>query len=106
MKDIDDLARSVVSARVELETALRDKRRRPRQEFKQLFLAVTAYVNATASDKMIHRDVAAAVSGLREYLETQGAHAMGDAIFDADRLETMVFAGYDPSFEGDEPPGL
>jgi hypothetical protein len=106
MKSIDDLAQSVVSARGELDIALQDKGRRPRREWEQLVVALTAYVNATARDKMIHRAVAAAVSGLREYIELQGRQAMGDAVFDADRLETMLFAGYDPSFEGDEPPGL
>ena len=106
VKDIDDLAQSVVSARIELDIALQDRRRRPRREFEQLVLALTAYVNATAEDKMIHRAVAAAVSGLREYLESQGRQVLGDALFDADRLETMLFAGYDPRFEGDEPPGL
>lgn len=33
MKDIDDLAQSVVSARVELDVALQDKRRRSRREW-------------------------------------------------------------------------
>ena len=27
----------------------------------------------------------------------------GDVLFEADRLECLLFAGYDPSFEGDEP---
>lgn len=55
---------------------------------------------------MVHRKVASAVNGLREMLELKAAHATGQAIIDADRLECMLFSEYDPFFEGDEPPGL
>jgi len=27
-------------------------------------------------------------------------------VLEAERLECLLFAGYDPQFEGDEPPGL
>jgi hypothetical protein len=30
----------------------------------------------------------------------------GTIIADADRLESLLFSGYDPYFEGDEPPVL
>jgi hypothetical protein len=30
----------------------------------------------------------------------------GDALAEADRLETMLFSDYDPHFDGDEPQGL
>ena len=30
----------------------------------------------------------------------------GTILPDADRLECLLFSGYDPHFEGDEPPGL
>jgi hypothetical protein len=30
----------------------------------------------------------------------------GDILFEADRLECHLFAGYDPNFHGDEAPGL
>lgn len=55
---------------------------------------------------MIHRAVASSVSGLREYLEVTCKQVPGDALAEADRLETMLFSGYDPYFDGDEPPGL
>jgi len=55
---------------------------------------------------MIHRNVAAAVNGLRSIIELESFHAPGEAIYDADRLECMLFREYDPYFEGDEPPGL
>lgn len=46
------------------------------------------------------------MSGLREYLQIERKRVPGDVLFDADRLETILFEGYDPSFEGDEPPDL
>jgi hypothetical protein len=30
----------------------------------------------------------------------------GEVLFEADRLECLVFLGYDPNFDGAEPPGL
>jgi hypothetical protein len=30
----------------------------------------------------------------------------GDVLRDAERLEYLLFSGYDPHFERDEPPGL
>lgn len=87
--------------------ALGDRRRRwPEDDFRRLFDAIAVYIKTTARDKTIHRDVAAYVSGLRSDLELQGNRVPGNALFDADRLETMLFAGYDPSFDGLEPPGL
>jgi hypothetical protein len=55
---------------------------------------------------MIHRSVASAVNGLRDILQLKSFRAPGEAIADADRMECMLFLGYDPYFEGDEPPGL
>jgi hypothetical protein len=55
---------------------------------------------------MVHKSVATAVNGLREFLEMERKRIPGNILFEADRLECQFFAGYDPSFEGDEPPGL
>jgi hypothetical protein len=60
----------------------------------------------TEHDTLIHKSVTRAVNGLREYLEVERKRVPGDILFEADRLECQLFAGYDPSFEGDEPPGL
>jgi hypothetical protein len=47
------------------------------------------------------------VNGLREYLAVERKPIPGDVLFfEAERLECLLFVGYDPSFEGDEPPGL
>ena len=104
--DKEHLAKAVVDARSDFDRALHDKRRYPREQFQRFFAAVKAYADATTHDKMIHRDVVRRVSGLREYLQIERKRVPGDVLFDADRLETILFEGYDPSFEGDEPPDL
>jgi hypothetical protein len=58
------------------------------------------------NDPMIHKSVARAVNGLREHLAIERKRIPGDVLFEADRLECSLFGGNDPSFEGDEPPGL
>jgi len=47
-----------------------------------------------------------AVNGLREFLQVERKRIPGGILFEADRLECQLFAGYDPSFDGDEPSGL
>jgi hypothetical protein len=64
------------------------------------------YADASTNDEMIHRSVVRCVSGLREFLQVERKRLPGEVLFDADRLETILFEGYDPSFDGDEPPGL
>jgi hypothetical protein len=46
------------------------------------------------------------VHGLVDYLRVERKRVPGEVLFEADRLECLLFAGYDPHFEGDEPPGL
>ena len=55
---------------------------------------------------MVHKSVVQAVNGLREFLQVERKRIPGNILFEADRLEYQLFAGYDPSFERDEPPGL
>jgi hypothetical protein len=102
----DDLAAKVVRARGRLEAAVPDDRRRafPIREFGDLFRAVIEYSEAMKDSPLVHRDVAAAVNGLREYLEL--FKTPGNILYEADRLECIFFSGHDPYFEGDEPPGL
>jgi hypothetical protein len=100
------LAQSVLDAHARLQMAMLEKRRWPREAFREFFVAATAYTKATAPDEFIDRRVAACLSGLRETLELGSKRVPGDALHDADRLESMLFAGYDPYFEGDEPPDI
>lgn len=108
-QDADELrrlARAVVDTRAEFDRARQDKRRYPREHFGRFFAAVKAYADASTKHEMIHRSVVRCVNGLREELELERKRVPGEVLFDADRLETILFDGYDPYFEGDEPADL
>ena len=102
----DRLARQVADLRARFDLALSNKRKCPIQEFKAFVHSVRRYVEITAGDPMIHKSVAGAVNGLREFLEVERKRVPGNVLFEADRLECQVFDGYDPSLKGDEPSGL
>ena len=78
----------------------------PWPEFQAFAQSVRRYIEITAGDPMNHKSVAQAVNGFREFLEVERKRIPGDILFEADRLECQLFAGYDPTFDGDEPPGL
>ena len=46
------------------------------------------------------------MNGLTEFLSVERKRVPELVLRDAERLESMVFSGYDCYFEGDEPPGL
>jgi hypothetical protein len=102
----DRLATEVAELRMAFDLALSDKRKYPVREFKALVETACCYIEMTAADPMIHKSVASAVNGLREFLEVERRRIPGDILFEADRLECQLLSGYDPSFDGDEPPGL
>ena len=104
--DATRLAKAVDEAWLRVQQALADKRKYPVAAFTGLFAAVKAYAEATAGETMIHRQVASRVNGLREHLAAERKRVPGNVLHDADRLECMLFSGYDLHFEGDEPPGL
>jgi hypothetical protein len=91
---------------VSFDVALSDKRKYPMAEFKAFVESARRYIEITAGDRMIHMSVVRAVNGLREFLEGERKRIPGDILFEADRLECQLFAGYDPSFDGEEPPDL
>lgn len=102
----DRIARQTADLRVTFDMALSNKRKYPVAEFNAFVQSARRYIEITARDPMIHKSVAQAVNGLREFLELERKRIPGDILFEADRLECQLFAGYDPSFDGDEPPGL
>lgn len=102
----DQLAEKVVDAWSEFDAALSNKRVYPRTQFEALFNRLKEYVDAVKDDTVIHKSVAGAVSGIREYLQTERKRVPGEILRDADRMECLLFSGYDPHFEGFEPPGL
>jgi hypothetical protein len=101
---LETLAEGVVEAAAGFESKLHRKGPFPSQEFTEFFRAVSRYAEATVGEPMLHRTVVAVVCGLREKLELEISRAPGRAIADADRMEVMLVRGYDPYFEGDEPP--
>lgn len=88
------------------DVALSNKRKYPVREFQAFAQGVRRCLEITASDPMIHKSVAHAVNGLREFLEVERKRIPGDILLEADRLECQVFAGFDSRFDGDEPQGL
>ena len=55
---------------------------------------------------MLHRNVVRAVNGLVEYLQSERKRVPNEVLIEAERLECLLFLGYDPYLEADEPPGL
>jgi hypothetical protein len=102
----DRLATEVESRWVDFQFALSDKRRYPVQAFRAFAETARRYAELAKSDPLIHRKVAGAVNGLTDFLKMERKRVPGQVIWDAERLECLLFSGYDPHFEGDEPPGL
>jgi hypothetical protein len=104
----DRLATEVVERRVEYEQALFDKRRRayPVKEFNAFWEAGRRYAELTKTDPLIHRNVVRAIHGLTDIVGVVKKRVPAQVEVDAERLECLLFSGYDPYFEGDEPPGL
>jgi hypothetical protein len=78
----------------------------PIQQFQAFWSATERYAEITKADALIHKSVAAAVNGLVDFLCAERKRVPNDVLRDAERLECILFSGYDPNFEGDEPPGL
>jgi hypothetical protein len=103
----DRLAAEVAERYSAFEEALfQDKRRYPLPEFKSFWEAGRRYAELTKSDALIHRKVVEVVHGLKDMVVVGRKRIPASVPWDAERLECLVFSGYDPHFEGDEPPGL
>ena len=82
------------------------KRRHPLPDFLSFADAARRYFEATRRDQLVRRDVAAAINGLTEFLRLERKRVPGRVLSEADRLECLFLVGFDPHFEGEEPPGL
>ena len=82
------------------------KRKYPISQFQAFCSATKRHAELTKADALIHKQVAAAVHGLVDYLSAERKRVPDDVLRDAQRLECLLFMGYDPCFEGDELPGL
>jgi hypothetical protein len=56
--------------------------------------------------RLIHRPIVRIMNGFVEGLEAERKRVPGQILYDSNRLECLFFCGYDPHFEGDEPPGF
>jgi hypothetical protein len=83
-----------------------EKRKYPIQQFRAFWSAATRYAELTRSDSLIHKSLAATVNGLVDFLAAERKRVPGDILRDAERLECLLFRGYDQYFGGDEPPGF
>ena len=103
----DQLAAEATECWVDFQLGLSsDKRKYPIRQFKAFWAVTKRYAELTRSDPLIHRSVAEAVNGLTDFLEVERKRVPDQVLRDAERLECLLFSGYDPYFEGDEPPGL
>src|SRR5581483_8758931 len=93
----DRIAQEVADLRMAFGSALSNKRKYPVAEFNAFVQSARRYIKITAGDPMIHKSVAQAVNGLREFLEVERKRIPGNILFEADRLECQLFAGHDPS---------
>jgi hypothetical protein len=105
--DKDAMAAMVEERWLDFQVALSDsKRRYPAHEFKKFAQAVRSYIEHSRNDLLVHRKVAQVVNGLTESVQGGRDRIPNEVLEEAERLECLIFAGYDPQFEGDEPPGL
>jgi hypothetical protein len=76
------------------------------EEFFSFANAARRYIDLTRRDQLVRRDVAVALKDLAQSLDARRKRVPERVLLEADRLESLFFDGYDPYFEGDEPPGL
>lgn len=107
LTETDVLATAVVDRHADFESALgSSKRSYPKAEFDRFVAVTREYVEKTQTDQLVHRNVVKILNGLCEGLRLERKRIPGDVLSTADRLECMFFMGYDPYFDGNEPPGL
>jgi len=90
----------------DFQVALSDKRKYPVQQFRVAWEIGLRYADMTKNDAMLHRVVVSAVNGMTDYLTCERTRVPEEVVLKAQRLESLLFAGYDSYFEGHEPPGL
>ncbi len=78
----------------------------PKEKFNAFFHSAWTYAEATRRHRLIYRKVAKIINGLVEELECERKRIPGQVLYDAERLDCLFFCGYDPHFEGGEPPGF
>jgi hypothetical protein len=101
----DALAAIVEERWVDFQMSLSDsKRKYPAQQFKKFAQAVRSYIEQSRDGPLVHRRVVQVVNGLADCLKEERNRIPNEILEEADRLECLMFAEYDPHFGGDEPP--
>ena len=106
MSKKDDAAEEVERLWLDFQTGLDKKRKYPIREFNAYAQAVRRYLDLTQDDPLFHRKVVCEINGLADLLSLERKRVPDSVLMEAERLECLTFLGYDPYFEGDEPPGL
>ena len=78
----DRLAEEVVELSISFKMALSNKRKYPMAEFKSFVASAKRYVEALGKDPLIHREVVSAISGLREFLQTERKQVPGEVLYE------------------------
>ena len=102
----DRAAEMVLDLWCAFQVELAGRRKYAVQEFFSFAAAARRYIELTRRDQLVRRDVVAVMNGLTQSLQLERKRVPGAVLYEADRLESLFFAGYDPHFEGGEPPGL
>jgi hypothetical protein len=93
----DRLATRVVDLWCSFQVALTEsKRMYAAREFFSFAAAARKYIELTGRDRLVRRDVAVLMNGLLQSLELERKEVPGEILYEADRLESLFFAGYDP----------
>jgi hypothetical protein len=106
MSKKDDAAGDVERLWLDFQSGLYNKRKYPIREFNAYAQAVRRYLDLTQNDPLFHKKVVREINGLTDSLSLERKRVPDSVLMEAQRLECLTFAGYDPYFEGDEPPGL
>lgn len=102
----DQLAAEAMDRWYDFERACSPKKKFPIREFRAFGVLAKQYAELTRSDEMIRRDMAAAVHDLTTMYGWASKAPEDEVIAEIERLECLFFCGYDPYFDGDEPPEL
>ena len=99
--EMDRLATEAMQCWADFQEGLSsEKQKYPLQLFRTFWAVTKRYAELTRSDPLIHRSVAGAVNELLDCLEGERKRVPSDVLRDAERLQCLLFSGYDPHFEG------
>ena len=85
---------------------LGNQRHYPRAEFQAFAQTARLYLHGIQDHSFVRREIVRVFHNLVDTLQSERKRIPAEVLWEAERLECLLFAGYDPHFEGDEPPGL